>query len=373
MKVLYFTLEGNSNMAIWQRIHFFDELMRHNVELVTLKGLELHNWGDANKKSLEMLRSGEYSLFFTSICRKEQLFIDTLQEIRRMGIPTLCIRFDNLLIPYYDRELSPYFDLVWLTSIETKRLYDKWGVKTVFAPYAANPYFFKYTERSLKREVCFIGTPYGSRTRMMNTLTTGGVNLSLYFGKPANNNNEIELGPVVTDLPSYKYDKIQVLVDRIKTREGRRLIKGTLVNKIKGNIELEENIYLSKSHSVPFEQICELYSEYVLALASTSAVHTDVLKEPLKVINLRNFEIPMSGGIEICRFNQELSDYYEEDKEIIFYRSNEELVDKAIYFTKKASDKDIYSIKQAARKRSEGEHTWYHRFSKVLKELNISI
>lgn len=373
MKILYFRFEGTSNMAMWQKVHFYDELKRHGIEFVTLDGLDLHTWDDANKASIKMLRSGEYTLFFTSICKKEQLYIETLQEIKKMGIPSLCIRFDNLLIPYYDKDLSPYFDLVWLTSIETKRLYDKWGVKTIFAPYAANPFFFKYYEKPLKRDVCFIGTPYGSRTRMMNTITSGGVNLSLFYGKPAKDDNNKKLNSESKSLPSYQYGKVHVFFDRMKTWEGRRLLEGTLINKIRGDIQLEDNSFVNKSPSVPFEQISELYSEYTLALASTSAVHTDILKNPLKVINLRNFEIPMSGGIELCRFNHELSEYYEEDKEIIFYRTNEELIDKARYYTQKATDTEIYRVKQAARKRSENEHTWYHRFSKVLNELNLVI
>ena len=373
MRILYYTQEGSSNMSMWQRIHFFDELKRHGVEIVTLSDLNIRDWEDANTTVLKMLKSGGYDLFFTASCRKEHLFIETLKEIRELGIPSLCIRFDNLLIPFFDKELAPYFDLVWLTSIETKRLYDKWNVKTIFAPYAANPYFFKYHEMPLKRSVCFIGTPYGSRTRMMNSLLSGGINLSLFFGKPKDISGETVRKEKPESLPAVSYGKFQVFFDRLKTWEGRRLLKGTLVNKLKGDISLIENDNLFKSPSVPFEQICELYSEYALALASTSAVHTDVLKDPLKVINLRNFEIPMSGGIEICRFNQELSGYYEEDKEIIFYRSNEELVDKAKYYTQRATDEEIYSIKQAARKRSEGEHTWYHRFSKVLNELNMKI
>ena len=360
-------------MSMWQRIHFFDELAKHGVEIVTLKGQSLKNWEEANALTLKMLRNGEYSLFLTAVCRKEQLFIETLCKIKKLGIPMLCIRFDNLLIPYYDKELAPYFDLVWLTSIETKRLYDKWNVKTIFAPYAANPYFFEYQQKPIQRSVCFIGTPYGSRTRMMNTLLSGGISLSLFYGKSKNDEGEKALPNSNKTLLTMPYGKMKVFLDRMKTWEGRRLLKGTLVNKLKGNISLIENENLLISPSVPFEQICELYSEYALALASTSAVHTDILKEPLKVINLRNFEIPMSGGIEICRFNQELSEYYEEDKEIIFYRTNDELVDKAKYYTQRATDTEIYSIKQAARIRSENEHSWYHRFSKVLNELNLNI
>lgn len=372
-KILYFTLEGNTNMAKWQRIHFFDELSRHGVEIVTLSGHKLSSWEEANDVAIKMLKDGGYDLFFTAICKKEQLFKDTLKEIKAIGIPSLCIRFDNLLIPYQDKELAPFFDLLWLTSIETKRLYDRWGVRTVFAPYAANPFFFKYLEKPFKREVCFIGTPYGSRTRMMNTLLSNEINLSLFYGNPKKKSQQKDVINVADCLPEVPYGKLNVFFDRIKTWEGRKLILGTFINKMKGNITLLDNEHLTKNYSVPFEDICELYSEYTLALASTSAVHTDILTEPLKVINLRNFEIPMSGGIEICRYNQELSEYFVEDKEIVFYRTNEELVDKARYYTQKAPDSIIYAMKKAARVRSEREHTWYNRFSKVLNELSLNI
>ena len=134
---------------------------------------------------------------------------------------------------------------------------------------------------------------------------------------------------------------------------------------------MDINDHLFQYPSVPFEEMSQLYSEYCLSLSSTSTGYTDILQNPLPVINLRNFEVPMSGGIEICRYNQELSEYFVEGKEIVFYRDDEELKDKANYYLNKASESEILKIKKAARNKAEKEHTWYNRFSLVFKTLNL--
>ena len=122
---------------------------------------------------------------------------------------------------------------------------------------------------------------------------------------------------------------------------------------------------------MPFDELNRIYSSYALSLASTSARNTDILREPVGVVNLRAFEIPMAGGLQFCRYNEELAGYFEEDKEIVFYRDNLDLIEKANYYTKRASDAEIAKIKKAARIRAEGEHTWWHRFVKAFDILGI--
>lgn len=372
MKILYFFPEKNSIMSNWQRVHFINELAMHNVIIDTFNPLLYSSWEEANKQVLKKLESEKYDVFFTWVCNDELLYIDTLQKIKNIGIPTLLIRFDNLVIPLYDKKMAPLFDLVWLTSNETKRFYDKWGVRSYFAPYAANPYVFHYTEKPLIRQVCFVGTPYGSRSKMLNTLISNNVNLTVFSGnsskEKAHNNTDFH---TIIELP--KYNRLESVCTRMRFKEGRTLIKGMILNRLERNRDIISGDSLIRMPSVPTDILCDVYSEYALSLASTSAHHTDVLKKPLKIINLRNFEIPMSGGVEICRFNQELAGYFEENKEIIFYRNNEELIDKSRYYLYTASEKELSNIKNAARLRAENEHTWYHRFKSVFNELGIII
>lgn len=374
MEILYCLPEKDTIMGRWQHDHFIEELSHHNVFIRVFNPLLFMSWDEANDALLIEIKNRRYDIFMSAICDDKLLFESTLSEIKRIGIPTLCIRFDNLVVPLYDKKLSALYDLVWLTSVETKRFYDKWGAKTCFAPYAANPYVFmhKVSHNSIRR-VCFVGTPYGSRTRMFNTLTRGGVNLTLFYGNSSFDtiDNAWEHFKTFIDVPSQSHST--ELIKRLQFHEGRVLIRGAIKNKIMGKCFVENNSHLVVEPAVAPSRLSSIYSEYVLSLASSSAHHTDVLKTPLKIVNLRNFEIPMSGGVEFCRYNTELAEYFEEDKEIIFYRSKEEMIDKALYYTNKATDNEVYQIRCAARVRSEKEHTWYLRFKKILNELEFNI
>lgn len=373
MRIFYYYQELETNMFAWQRTHFIDELRRHGIEVDTFNPLHYENADKANNAALIKLKEGNYSLFFTNVCYHKMLYVDTLKEIKRLGIPSLCLRCDNLIIPYQDRILAPYFDLVWLTAIETKHLYDKWGAKSFFAPYAANPYTFTYNSCEIIRRPCFIGTPYGSRSIMINTLTANEIDVDAYCLRIPNNSNQSkeERGKIVSNIitPS----RIETYISDLRFKEGRKVLWGSLVNRIKGETKLDDNTHLHKKYVVKPNELSSLYSNYTLCLSSTSTNHTDVLKNPLKIVNLRAFEVPMSGGINICKYNPELAGYFEDKKEILFYQSNDELIDLADYYTHKASDKEIKTIKQAARYRAENNHTWWHRFLLAFDILGLKV
>lgn len=371
MKIFYFFQEYDTPMFKWQRTHFIDEMIRHGIHFNTFNPLLFENAEVANKSAVDKLRGGDFDLFMTNCCYHKMLFPETLLEIRKMGIPTLSLRCDNLVIPFEDRVLAPLFDLIWLTAKETQHLYNKWGAKTVFAPYAANPYTFSYIKSEVLKRVSFIGRPYGSRSLMINTLTGAGVPLDLYCGGLSthiSNNDSFKV----------KYDaihpgRVEVLISRMRFREGRKVMLGALVNKLKKGTTVNENQFLTKLPGVDPAEISSYYSKYALSLASTSTSHTDSLPSPLKIVNLRNFEIPMSGGIEICKYNPELAEYFEEGKEILFYRSDEELVEKAKHYTHTASESEIFAIKNAARKRAESEHSWKNRFLLVFNTMGLKL
>lgn len=362
MKIFYYFQELETNMFRWQRTHIIDELKYHDVEVDTFNPLHYANADEANDKALCILRKNNYDLFFTNVCYYKMLYVDTIKSVKKMGIPTLCLRCDNLIIPFNDEILAPHFDLVWLTSKETKGLYDKWGVKSVFVPYAANPFFFNYRHNELIRKVCFIGTPYGSRSIMINRLSSSAIPVDAFCYSPEINKstrlNESQLKHnIITQ------SRLSLYFNYFRFNEGRKVLLGSILNRIKGATQLEITPCLNLLPFLSWDEISSKYSSYALCLASTSTNHTDSLKNPLKVVNLRSFEIPMSGGIAICKYNPELAEYFESGKEIVFYNSDEELVEKAQYYIQIAKDNEIISMKEAARKRAENEHTWWDRFS----------
>lgn len=371
MKIFYYFQDLETNMFNWQRVHIIDELGRHGVDIDTFNPLYFLTPEEANDKALSILKQGNYDLFFTNVCYHKMLFVDTIEEIKKMGVPTLCLRCDNLIIPYNDKILAPHFDLVWLTSVETKHLYDKWGVNSFFAPYAANPYTFTFTQCDIIRRPCFIGTPYGSRSIMINTLTSNKIEVDAYCLPTSTiTKHDKDESKIMSNIIAP--NKLEFYFSELKFKEGRKLLYGGLFNKLKRNTRLIDNAYLHKKEFVKFSEISTLYSKYSLCMSSTSTNHTDALRNPLKVVNLRAFEIPMSGGINICKYNQELGKYFEEEKEIVFYRENEELVDKVRYYIERASDDEIMKIKKAARLRAEKEHTWWNRFMVAFEILELT-
>lgn len=371
MRIFYYFQDLETNMFNWQRVHIIDELERHGIRVETFNPLYYSTVEEANEEALKILRTGGYDLFFTNVCYHKMLLVDTLKAIKKLGIPTLSFRCDNLIIPYNDKILAPYFDLVWLTSIETQHLYNTWGAETFFAPYAANPYTFKYTECDIVRRPCFIGTPYGSRSIMINALTSNGVDVDAYcMARQGVSQNKKEKSKIISSIVTPS--RIETYLSDLKFKEGRKVLYGSLVNKLKGNTKLYENDCLHKHFFVEPSEISALYSRYALCLSSTSTNHTDALKNPLKIVNLRAFEVPMSGGVNICKYNEELAGYFEEGKEIVFYKNDDELVDKAKYYIEKVSDTEMLQMKKAARLRAENEHTWWKRFCIAFEILGLT-
>lgn len=363
MEIIYYFKEKNTLMDKWQTYHIFDELKRHNINVTVFNPLKYNSLEESNEKLINHIKTKKYDLFMTPH-NSRNIYIETVAKIKEVGIPTLLICFDNLIVPFNHKDIAKYFDLVWLTSEETEEMFKKWGATTIFNPYAANPFLMepKFTEEILS--VVFIGTPYGSRINMINILIENNISVDLFANKNGYKQAS-ERKQILDDyiIPMYNLSRFKI---------GRRVLMGALIQKIKYKAILDyDNRNLSVNAPVSLIELNELYSNYALSLSSTAARNTGVLKNPVDIINLRSFEIPMSGGLQICKYNSELAGYFEEDKEILFYRSYNELIEKTKYYLRPENNKKRMMIKEAARKRAESEHSWFERFKKVFNHLGL--
>ena len=108
-----------------------------------------------------------------------------------------------------------------------------------------------------------------------------------------------------------------------------------------------------------------------MALTTTAARNTGVLRHPLSIVNLRSFEIPMSGGLQICQYTDEMAEYFEDGKEIVLYKTNDELIDKSKFYCSPNQESVRKKMREAARAKAVAHHTWYNRFAVVFKLLDI--
>lgn len=181
MTIFYYFNELNTPMYHWQRIHHIDELSRYGHNVITFNPHEYPSIEEANEEALKTLNKIGYVDLFLTCVDQTKIYRQTIEEVSKRGIPTCMIAWDNLELPYKQKEIAPAFDLVWLTSWETKYLFEKWGCRKVIAgTYAANPYYFHPNWDNQINRVGFIGSPYGSRVNKINDLLTADIPCSVY-------------------------------------------------------------------------------------------------------------------------------------------------------------------------------------------------
>lgn len=367
MKILYYFAELPTPMYTWQHIHIFEELKHYGIEFIVFNPLKCRSIEEANECVIKEANDHKYDLFLTGSF-PNHLYASTVEQIRLNGLKTVLISWDNLELPYLHKANAKSFDLIWVTSKETKYIFEKWGCqKIIFQPYAANPYFFKPNIGEPINTVGFIGSPYGSRANILNMLLSENIDCSIYSNTVFNKGYNTSLGKK----HSYQINTVLRKINNyIRFEIGRKVLLSTILNKMYKSANLDlASPYLHKNNSVSNEEMISLYSNFSLSLNIAELRDTGILRNPVYKVHLRSFEIPMSGGLQFVRYFKELSEYFEEDKEIVFYRNYEEMLDKAKFYLNPKNEKAINRMKIAARKRAAGEHTWNIRFNKIFKEL----
>lgn len=370
MKILYYYFNNETIMQNWQFFHIIDDLKKNNIEIVVFNPLFFDSIEVSNAKLIEHLNNNHYDLFMTPH-NHELLFISTIKKIM---IKKLLICFDNIIVPFKHRKIAKFFDLVWITSKDNYNFFRKISKKVIFLPYAANPVMAKKTTSKFIPKVVFVGTPYGSRANLINFLLSNKIPVVIFSSEllksKCNSNKEIKKNNIIVK------KNIIEMFQFLTFKNGRKIIFSKLIqvfynsklNKINTN-----NQYLEMFESVPTDKISDIYSKYALCLSSTDARNTGVLRSPVKIVNLRSFEIPMSGGLQICSYSDELSGYYVENKEILFYRSRSDLIKKIKFYLDLKNKNITIKMKNYAKTKSVNSHTWYLRFKIIFQELDISI
>lgn len=365
-KLLYFFPSTDYYIDSWQYIHFIDELKRNNINIEVFNPL-IYSKDEFKEKLLKKIKYNLSDYFgFITADNGEFLNLDILKELQRIDLPKILICWDNLSIPFYHKDIAPYFDLVWITSKETEYLFKKWNANTIFMPYAANPNFFYPRWDNEIKKIGFIGTLYGVRKKLLVSLANNNIKVETY------GSNKLPKFSKQNEIKNIS-SRIRKTINFMRFDIGRKCLIGKIIN-LYNNFLYHNNLIndsknISFNNEVTFEDMAKLYSNFALTLNITELLDTFNLRSPVHKIHLRTFEIPMSGGLQITHFNNELSGYFEENNEIIFYNSNQELADKIKFYLSPKNDQLRFDIKRRAWERAKKEHTWKHRFDKLFNNL----
>lgn len=285
-----------------------------------------------------------FSYFYSSYVEPE-----VIQEIRRMGIVTVNWYCNGSYQFHLVEEIAPAYD--WCLVPEKFRLadYRRIGAKPIYCQEAANPNIYKPYDLPREYDVTFVGQRYGNRPRMLRVLVDAGIDTRVW-------------GPLWQNPPVPPPQPFM------------RQLKDT-VNRLIGRLPpLEPEVSLPPEICGPAlsdEDLIKMYSRSKISLGFTSVAEKARRGErQIKQVRLRDFEATMSGAFYMVEYFDELTEFFEPDKEIVCFNDERELVDKARYYLKHDAERE--RIRQAGFNRVRSEHTWHKRFEMAFREMGLT-
>jgi len=383
MRILYFSpISGSSFMLQWPHYHMISELRSagHEIRYINAEDKigRLPNAAQGSQVILdevkEMLKSNGCDMVFTAASDKN-IEKSVIHEIKRLGIPSVLMHCDDLSVPFTIKNIANCFDLVWATSRENINLLKSYGARTIMMPYAANPNVFKPVSVAEENYIGFIGSVYGARERHIGNITAGSLPIQVYGNKNQVEDHKSRLNNPLTRALKNINSMLPHTYQSLFFKTGRRIVASALKRSIVETFKrskMRNHTDNTKSFPGPsFEEMGLYYSRMALSLGSIEYGSTYVLKQPVMCIHLREFEAPMCGAVHLVNSHPELQEYFKKDKEMLFYDSEEELLDKIKYYLDPKRDSIRKKIREAARRRSVQEHTWTKRFEKIWDTLSL--
>lgn len=227
---------------------------------------------------------------------------------RNIKMPIVILEWNPENRPY--KAKSSIFIKVWYCGRNARSLMEKYNKDNlIYQGMAANPHIFHPIEIKKEYDVSFFGQHYGERKYWL--------------------------------------------------KEIKRFCSE---NKIKYYLPLG----LADGLPLTFEDINRIYNQSKINLSFAPL-------EPCgRIINLRTFEMCMSGNFQLMQYTPNIKEYFEIDKEIVCWRNKKELFEKILYYLENKDERE--KIAKSGYKKAKKNHTWSKRFDnvyKVLKEKKI--
>jgi hypothetical protein len=269
------------------------------------------------------------------------------------------------------KEISPHYD--WCLVPEKFRLRDyvAMGARPIYCQEAANPNVYKPYDLPSEFDVTFVGQAYGDRPSHLKYLRDGGIDVRIWgHGWRECFSERPEADP---------FRRALHIGRRLTTLQGWQAVADRATRAFNGGNAATSTQTGTPSIAFPALilggvlsdlEMIQMYSRSKINLGFSSCGETHKTGERILQVRLRDFEIPMSGGFYMVEYMEELEEFYEVDKEIVCYRSMEDLSDKIKYYLRHDSERE--RIRRAGHERCLRDHTWQKRFRDAFKSMGLS-
>ena len=286
-----------------------------------------------------------------------------IDEIRKSGVPTCNFSCNNAHQFDLVDELSPHFDYNLHSEKDAREKFLVIGANPLWWPMASNPKYFKPMDLSRTIQASFVGANYALRARYIAHLLENRIDAHAY-------------GPHWVGGARTRWRSLAKRYVFL----GRALIAFNSVTQSTASAQLAEHDYRRDlSARFPANFHAPITDDELIALYSRSHISLGFLEvydrhDPSRTVtqhlHLREFEAPMSGALYCTGYMDELTEFFEPDKEIIVYRNEQELLDKVRYYLAHPDQAEI--VRQAGHRRALAEHTYQARFRKLFVELGLA-
>jgi len=261
--------------------------------------------------------------------------LGVIRQIGALGIRTMNW-FCNASYQFHlVSEIAPEYDFCLVPEKFRLEDYKRAGANPIYCQEAANPGIYRPYPETQRFDAGFVGQAYGERPGLVARLVQEGIDVKVWGpGWKCHAKRRPSFNPM---------------------RWGRRKTSTEIPKRCIAGIVTGETMVRTFSRT---------RVNLGFAACWTSGPNR------ITQIRLRDFEIPMSGAFYLTEYQEELTDYFDVDQEIVCYRNADELCDKIKYYLTRPADRE--RIAASGRRRCLNDHTWAKRFGQVFKSIGLT-
>ncbi len=290
-----------------------------------------------NEELVALVRQEKPDLFF-AFMYTDELDMQALDEIKKITTSIAWFADDYWRFFNYSRHWPSHFSHVVTTYAQAVAWYQASGHKNVIlSQWACNTADYKPLDLRQDIDMSFVGQRKSGREKVLDALQAAQIHVSRYgFGFP---NGKISHEKM---LEIFSRSKISLnLADRASLWEPQvlaRLVARKSISRVVPDFHLLDNFR---------------------ALQHYPTLH----------IHARPFELSGCGAFVLSTYVPGIENYYTPDREMVFYKTPEELIEKARYYLDHSEERE--KIARAGYERTRAEHTYEKRFAEVFERIGV--
>jgi hypothetical protein len=325
--------------------------------------------GQLIRLAIELQASGKLDLIFC-VVYDDFLLVETAERLRALRVPMVNYHVDMAFQWYRVIRTAPYFDVLAVAQLTNAEHLRRYNPNIQWMPMAANPaFYFRRVVPMAHYEygVSFLGSFNPFRRALLAECVRNGIK-PVVFGhgwkseSPSPYRFTWDAYKIIHDLRHYGPARWKA--------EGWESVFGPLRRKFARRFPFQELEGADLHGPCDDASLPTIFNQSHVNLGfSDTGWHSEqqVRRSFNLQCRLRDFEVPMSGGLYVVQEAPDHEQYYKIGEEIITWSEPEEFIDKVLFYSR--HEQASARIREAGQKRVLKDHTWQHRFDRLFDRL----